>query len=104
MEARRGTLTLILALTLARTLTLAPTLNLALRLYLPRRGAAPWRTCAAFTLLPSYHPSQARRGGLEDVCAWLVINSMRTERVQFEVWALILPLALALHPSPNLEP
>ena len=48
----------------------------------------PWRTCAAFTLLPSYHPSQARRGALEDVCAWLVINSMRTERVQFEVWAL----------------
>ena len=48
-------------------------------------GTTPKQRAAQLLALP---PMEARRGGLEDVCGWLVINSMRTERVQFEVWAL----------------
>ena len=48
-------------------------------------GTTPKQRAAQLLALP---PMEARRGGLEDVCGWLVINAMRTERVQFEVWAL----------------
>ena len=49
-------------------------------------GTTPKQRAAQLLALP---PMEARRGGLEDVCGWLVINAMRTERVQFEFVAVI---------------
>ena len=33
-------------------------------------------------------PVERLRAGLEDVTAWLLINSFKSERVQFELWCL----------------
>ena len=49
------------------------------------QGVSPQQRASQLGALPE---EEARRGALEDVCGWLVINSMRTERLQFEVWAM----------------